>query len=901
MGPIMKMKMLLVAALLSAGVVQAADSSRIDLSGTWRYSFGKGPKNDTIVLPGTTDLAKKGPGKLFGQSVDAIDPASLLDNRGAVRHFARRYPSRGLVVYERDIEIPSSWAGSRVRLRIGGTRRAWLNIDGVRFAENRSFTTPYEVDLPAAHAGPGKHVLQVEVDNGHFRDTIRNEGAHQLTDETQTNWNGLLGELALVRIPPVALERLDPYPDALNRRVTCKIQLANTSAAAAKDTLEVACCGVVRRLDCTVPVGGTNVVVELALPPTTPLWDEFHPNLLRVKATFAQTEQERSFGLRTISTRGRQFLVNGRPTFLRGTHDGCVFPLTGHPPMEKGPWCAYFRQMKAWGLNHLRCHSWTPPEAAFAAADEVGIYIQAEFPAFGNGGLFAKDARYRDYAFEESTRIQDAYGHHPSFCFFTLGNEICGAANPCGEIVRRLRARDGRRLYASATNGDYANPKQNPQDDYWVTMRTTRGEAGNVRGSFAHVNKPLGGVQWAGAGTLRDFSSGNAKSTIPVVAHETGQFQVYPDYTEIPKFTGPLRPLNYEICRARLARTGMLDLADRFHMASGKLAAINYREEVEEALRTPQFGGFQLLDIKDFPGQGTALVGLWNAFLEPKRFTDVAWWRGFCSPTVALARFASHTGFAGTAFQAKLQVAHYGEQDVLKDELVWRLFEGDRTFAEGRQPFTAKVGELADLGGITFNLPDLGRAAACTLELRLAGLGTRNVYPIWAYPRKKGDCPQTSAVTNDLAAAERMLAEGRKVLCVIPSSAAPKDSVAGFFPCDFWNWDMFRRIQPGTLGLLIDEKHPALAGFPTSYHSDWQWKQLVEHARGFRLDGDPEAKIFVQGIDNITRNGRLGYVWEKRRGSGRLIVSSIDLLDPAVAALPEGQALFQSLAAVLVP
>ena len=102
---------------------------------------------------------------------------------------------------------------------------------------------------------------------------------------------------------------------------------------------------------------------------------------------------------------------------------------------------------------------------------------------------------------------------------------------------------------------------------------------------------------------------------IPVVSHEIGQYEVYPNFHEIEKYTGVLKARNFEVFRDRLKETGMLDWADDFFYTSGKLSVQCYKEELEAAARTKRLAGYQILDIQDFSGQGTALVGILDALI----------------------------------------------------------------------------------------------------------------------------------------------------------------------------------------------------------------------------------------------------------------------------------------------
>lgn len=883
----MNMKRLMVAGALT-GAYLCARAESLSLAGEWRFGLGEtNALADTISLPTTTDLAKKGDGRLGGAVVERIHPQLLgAEMAGALTmHPARRFPFVGVARYERDVEIPAAWEGTRVSLFLERTKIVRAFWDGADLGRRDTLAAPAVFDLPSG-VRPGRHALRLEVDNR--LDALPVSG-HQVSDDTQTNWNGVMGRIELRAEEPTRFGRIRLFPDPATRTVGVEAEVIS-------------------------PTGVTTSRQTVALAKDAALWSEFTPVLHEIEVRVGGLSRKMKVGLRSFRTRGSQFTVNGRPTFLRGRHDACVWPLTGAAPMDVAAWRRYFRTLKDYGLNHVRFHSWCPPEAAFEAADELGFYLQPEFACFG--GDWSRPEQ-RDYCLAESKRILDAYGNHPSFVMFSLANEPLKGREGRLAVVEALRAHDPRPLYAQGTNADFFVPKACPGDDFWATFRSAPGAEGNVRGSYANADLPLGGVQEPGGGTTRDFASAIAHSAVPLVGHEVGQYQVYPDYSEIAKWTGPLKPVNLEIFRERLRKAGMASQADAFFRASGALAVLNYREDIEEALRTPGFGGFQLLDIQDFPGQGTALVGILNAFMESKGLVTPEAWRGFCAPTVLLARFPSHTHEAGAAFAAELLVAHYGAEDVLDATLAWRLVEAGtgpesgrlapsardgKVVEAGSVPLKVAVGDVAKVGEIRAVLPNCARPARYVLELSLAGRVERNAYPLWVYPKTEAAAePAGVAVVKSLEAGERLLAEGRKVLCILSKANAPTNAVEGTFASDFWNWQMFRHVcesnkkpvAPGTLGLLVDAAHPALAGFPTAFHSDCQWREMLFHGVNVVLDGDPDARLVVQGIDNVTRNHRLGVIWERRRGAGHLVVSALDL--DACAHLPEARALRRSL------
>jgi len=601
---------------------------------------------------------------------------------------------------------------------------------------------------------------------------------------------------------------------------------------------------------------------------------------------FCHTSQS-EFGLREFATRGSQFTINGRAVLLRGKHDAMAFPLTGYASMDVAEWTRVLSVAKSYGINHYRFHTCTPPEAAFQAADRVGIYLQPELYNFG--GAYSEGAA-AEYNMAEGKRILSTYGNHPSFVMFALGNEIWDGRDLRAKAVAELRAFDPTRLYAQGSNNEFGCPTLATGDDYWTTARTSKDSAAHaVRGSFSHADKPLGHIQQLRPSTTYDYRNAIVGVPVPVLGHEVGQFEVFPNFREIQKYSGVQKPWNFITFRQRLEAAGMLDQADAFVAASGALVVQCYREEIEACLRTPGFGGFQLLDLQDFPGQGTALVGILDAFMESKGLITPEAWRRFCRPVVPLARMESYTWTTAQTFTAKIEVAQYGPKELSSAALNWALMDAQKkSVAHGTLPVKDySQGTLVAAGSINIPLAQLPAPARYELSLSLGDTTIRNDYPLWLYPDKIDTRVPASVTVCEQwdEGTKAMLAEGKTVLLL--SATNTVSGVEGFYTPDFWCYPMFRSIceggkkplAPGTMGLLIDAKHPALAAFPTASFSEWQWWDLVTDSRAMILDSTPAGYLpVVQVIDNFERNHKLGVLFEARVGSGRLLICTLDLL-----------------------
>jgi GH18 family chitinase len=778
--------------------------------------------------------------------------------------------------YERDVVIPPEWKGRRVVLHL--ERPHWQTVawlDGRILGSNDSLSTPHEHDLGTA-VEPGKHRVTIRVDNRLVVDVGLN--SHSVTDHTQGNWNGIVGRIELRAGSPVWIEDLQAYPRVASRSAVVRGRIGNATGTAGRGTLRIGVSAPLSKAsDVSWDASGGAFEVEIALGAGAPTWDEFSPVLLQLAATLeaGQARDTRAvrFGLREIGTQGTQFVVNGRKAFFRGTLECAIFPKTGHPPTDADSWRRIVRIAKAHGLNMIRFHSWCPPEAAFTAADEEGFYYQVEVASWANnstrlGGGLPID----EWLDRETGRILKAYGNHPSFVLLPYGNEPAGRdAEFLGRWVERWKARDPRRLYTSASGWP-----QIPENQFHVAPDPRIQAWGQGLASRVNAKPPETGTDY------RDYVRARP---VPVISHEIGQWCAYPNLAERSKYTGYLKAKNFDIFADSLAASGMADQAADFLHASGKLQALLYKEDIESALRTPGMGGFQLLDLHDFPGQGTALVGVLDPFWDSKGYVTADAFRRFSGSTVPLARLDRRVFTTSETLEADIEVAHFGKAPLVGAKAYWRLVgENGRPVARGALAARdVPVDNGVALGRVSVSLAKIAAPRKYRLVVGIEGTAFENDWDVWVYPpRVDTAVPPGVSVARELdeAAATRLRDGGRVVLLVSPGRVRGDalGKVELGFSSIFWNTAWTSRQAPHTLGVLLDPEHPALAAFPTEGQSNWQWWHLVSRAGAMILDGLPkELRPTVQVIDDWFTNRRLGLVFEARVGKGRLLVTSIDL------------------------
>jgi hypothetical protein len=780
----------------------------------------------------------------------------------------------GVAWYQRDFTVPQNWNGKRVVLSL--ERPHWETsvwVDGKIIGTNDSLSTPHEYDF--VRLAPGKHTLTIRVDN---RLVVNiGDNSHAITDHTQGNWNGIVGDIELRATPLVWLDDIQVYPNIEKKSALVKIHIGNDTGKAGSGELSVG--------KQTVPVAwdaqGGDAAVEVSLGDNGKLWNEFHPALQHLAVILHSPERDTrtvTFGLREISTDGTQFTINGRKTFFRGTLECCVFPNTGHPPTDLKDWERIIRIAKSYGLNLIRFHSYCPPDVAFEAGDELGFYFQVE-TCWANQSTTIGDGKpVDDWVYRETDWILKAYGNHPSFVLMPYGNEPGSAEGSKGhalndyftKYVSHYKALDSRRLWTSASGWP-----QIPANQFDVTPDPRIQVWGAGLKSRINAKPPE---------TTTDYRSYIQERDVPVISHEIGQWCVYPDFDEILEYTGYLKPKNFEIFRDQLNANGMGSLAHQFLLASGKLQALCYKEDIESALRTPGMGGFELLGLNDFPGQGTALVGVLNPFWNEKGYVTAKQFRRFCNTTVPLARLPKRVFTTAEKLEADLEVANFGPAPLPDALTEWKLVGDDgKVLADGQLPAKdIPVDNGISLGHVSIDLGNIPAPAKYKLVVGLAGTKFENDWDVWVYPSQLSDASGDVLVTSQFdEAAQQCLQNGGKVLLTIPGKEVRNydtDPVKLGFSSIFWNTAWTGRQAPTTLGILCDPKNPALAGFPTDYFSDWQWWYLIHRAGALRLDLLPSTvDPIVRVIDDWVTAHPLALIVEGKIGAGKIVVCGFDL------------------------
>jgi hypothetical protein len=882
----------------------------ISLAGEWKFridSLDQGIENrwyetlaeETVKLPGS--MAENGKGDEVTLKTpwtgDIVDKSYFTEKK----YEKYRQPGnikipfwlkpvkyyKGVAWYQKEVEIPSDWNGKSIVLFL--ERCHWestIFVNGKKAGSQNSLATPHKYEISGLLV-PGKNLLSIRIDNRVIIPVGVN--SHSISDHTQSNWNGITGDISLKAMSSVSISDVRVYPDIQDRKAKVIVEVTNNPGGkftgklvlrAETSNTEKPDILITRTIKAETSSDKLEVVIDYPIGKKMQLWSEFTPSIYKLFVELKDSKgnvidnQSVDFGMRDFKTHGTRFAVNGIPLFLRGTTECAIFPLTGYPPSDVQSWEKVLQTCKDYGLNHVRFHSFCPPEAAFIAADKIGVYFHIECSSWANMGTSIGDGGPIDkFIYEEGDRIIKEYGNHPSFCMLAYGNEPAGKYQKeyLGKLIKYWKSKDNRRVYTSAAGWPII-----PENDYNLTPEPRIQHWGNGIKSIINAKPPQ---------TMFDFREFVSKFAIPTVGHEIGQWCVYPDFKEIAKYTGVLKATNFEIFRETLSENNMGDQAEDFLMASGKLQVLCYKADIEAALRTPGFAGFEILQLHDFPGQGTALVGILSSLFESKGYVTPEEFRMFCNQTVPLARMGKLIYTNNETFKAGLEIAHFGPGQLNNAVVISTVFDssGQTEYKDSSAIGKIDIGNCIPAGSVEMSLSDFTTAQKLTLEVSVKNTKFKNSWDFWVYPARQEPLIGNVLVTDKLdRVAEQTLKNGGSVL-LLTYGKVEKDKGAQViigFSSIFWNTAWTNNLPPHTLGILCDPKHPLFKDFPTEYHSNWQWWDPVSHSQTMILNDFPaNLKPLIQPIDTWFENRRLSLAFETKTNGGKLLVCSIDLKD----------------------
>lgn len=916
---------------------------RILLNGKWHVVLEDGTTGQ-MDLPGTLDENGIGhrdvganqwhPDVVLGNAAGEIDKDAPIATR-----FTRRHTYEGEARISRKITVPD-YGTDRLFVLAERARALRLLVDGEACAVFRQGTlsTPYIFELTGA--APGEHEFTFLSDNsypGMPKAAIYYSSA--ATDETQTNWNGILGECSMYTRPQNFIDSLRVYPRAVKKEEKNKaggyvldvcVELAPGAKKVYKDAKiilqsEALAAGELEDTQTLTEIisysgeglaeAGTDKEEnpktmeiwfrDLPLRENVKLWDEDEGNLYEMAVTLdngmsaedkggSTAECRTRFGIRSFGDNGSgRLALNGRAIFLRGEANCAEYPETGHPPMTIPEWKEMLLKYRSYGINFVRFHSHCEPEAAFAAADELGMLLQPELSHWDPKDAFGTEESYRYYR-AELVDLLKTYANHPSFVMLTLGNELQAqdeGRERMRELVRTAKRMDPTRLYANGSNAFYGEEGCDPESDFYTSQSckdvVIRGTFSGMRG-YLNENYPSADRTYdeAMAEIRKEYQK-------PVFSFEVGQFEVLPDFEELESFHGISDPVNLKLIKKRVEERGLLPTWEKYVEATGELSRLAYREEIEAAMRTRELSGISLLGLQDFPGQGTALVGMMNSHLEPKPydFARPERFREFFQECRILVKLPHYTYEAGERLIAEVEAANFGKENI-EGVFCWTL-AGKKSVSENGNCEPAEIkskntviatgedteiticrpGSYTEVGSLDIPLDFVEKNTALTLKVRIGD--SISAYPIWVYRKTTPVCPENVYETRafDMKTREILQNGGRVYLSPDADKESLPNSIKTQFTTDFWSVGTFAD-QEGGMGQLIDTEHPIFKEFPTDFHTDWQW-WIMATKRAVILPHP--MKTIITEMDSYAFLRPMAQMIEFRCLKGKVLLSTMEL------------------------
>lgn len=906
---------------------------RILLNGKWHVVLEDGTTGQ-MDLPGTLDENGIGhrdvganqwhPDAVLGNAAGEIDKDAPIATR-----FTRRHTYEGEARISRKITVPD-YGTDRLFVLAERARALRLLVDGEACSVFRQGTlsTPYIFELTGA--APGEHEFTFLSDNsypGMPKAAIYYSSA--ATDETQTNWNGILGECSMYTRPQNFIDSLRVYPRAVKKEEKNKaggyvldvcVELAPGAKKVYKDAKiilqsEALAAGELEDTQTLTEIisysgeglaeAGTDKEEnpktmeiwfrDLPLRENVKLWDEDEGNLYEMAVTLdngmsaedkggSTAECRTRFGIRSFGDNGSgRLALNGRAIFLRGEANCAEYPETGHPPMTIPEWKEMLLKYRSYGINFVRFHSHCEPEAAFAAADELGMLLQPELSHWDPKDAFGTEESYRYYR-AELVDLLKTYANHPSFVMLTLGNELQAqdeGRERMRELVRTAKRMDPTRLYANGSNAFYGEEGCDPESDFYTSQSckdvVIRGTFSGMRG-YLNENYPSADRTYdeAMAEIRKEYQK-------PVFSFEVGQFEVLPDFEELESFHGISDPVNLKLIRKRVEERGLLSVWKKYVEATGELSRLAYREEIEAAMRTRELSGISLLGLQDFPGQGTALVGMMNSHMEskPYPFARPERFREFFRESRIFVKLPRYTYEEGEHLTAEVEVANFGKESIT-GELGWTLGYRDCAVNSGRGELrcdradrqkNCPPGTYTSLGRLDIPLEVKGVSAALILTVSIGDC--TSTYPVWVYQKTSPECPKNVYETRVFDEQTRAVLQngGRVYLSPDADRESLLNSIKTQFTTDFWSVGTFAD-QEGGMGQLIDTEHPIFKEFPTDFHTDWQW-WIVAGKRAVILPRS--MKSVITEMDSYAFLRPMAQMIEFRCLKGKVLLSTMEL------------------------
>ena len=639
-------------------------------------------------------------------------------------------------------------------------------------------------------------------------------------------------------------------------------------------------------------------------------WNVNTPYLYTFKTILTVNGEDKEcsirFGMRKFSVDQNSFYLNNENLFLRGVIRGRE--AHDHPDLANlgmyEYYAKYMRQMKDYGFNFIRFHSFVPPIECFEAADELGILIHVEMRKYY--GRYQKErsrmeSRNRLMNADEWLEMLLRLRNCTSLMVYCMGNEIDHPGrNPiCQEFYEMTHKYDPTRFFLDTCSRGEFDRNSVDLDVQHMSYFYPWGHSYNMFENPQNwiISGSASGIPMIEKNAEDDEDWKIARkvpSRRPVLAHEICHYAGLRDLDALeskfdkycpdkkPWWIGELKKLiklkgfskkDYEL---------MKKASDRFQFLSWKLG-------LEASRRSKILSGYHFLQFCDTDRYENS-NGIVDCFDDKKGIDDVAF-RKFNGDTVLLADMPKRVFFEGSKVLIPASVSHFSAE--LAGEMVFRFTLKN---TKGETVFTGELPNINltergrhDICEVTLKFPKTGKPQAYSLVFELINekgeVAVDNAWNLWAFPDKAAALPKMEVnmdlaevaptvrypqlVQNDnakLMIANRFskklidhLAEGGDawVMYRVPVTRdrkvrAPKEKY--YLPAV---WERFKAIiwDRGHNSGAFMRKSGALAGFPNDGFVDMQFANLINDSDKIIMDDFPvKVAPIMEGVDRAVRD-----------------------------------------------
>ncbi len=780
----------------------------------------------------------------------------------------------GNFFYRRYVSIGELDGANEIRLSVGGahnTFAAWIN--GCFIGRHEGFSAPFSFEIPRECLKEGENEVILAVSNLRLNGYMGRPISGCTTRAANNFTGGIYGD---VDIKIYRGDVRDAWVTVSDDTASFCLHAERKSGRGAVgvrilDGKKAVCEGMISE-------GESSIEFNTG---TLTLWSPEEPKRYTAELTSGEDVILHTFGIRRLTADGTRLKLNGKYIYARGICEHGYYPMTVHPPRDKGYYRRVIMRLRELGFNFIRFHTWIPMAEYMEAADELGILMEVETPNNTSIEEWAEIVRYARrftapvlYSSGNEMVIDEDYIEHIRGCAALVHGGTDSLFSPMSAM----------RGIEYHSYGDHKVDEPFPHNP---TRLATISEFCDVYNSY-----PNGQLSYFHASA--DPANIDRCNTIykkPLLSHEICINGTYCDLSLEERYKGTRigETALYSSVRTHLDKKGILHRAPLYYRNSSEWQRRLRKQCFEAARRSASVAGYDFLgDIDHHWHTFGYCVGMMNEFYELKPGETVENVRRYNSELVLLADLPYSVNYeCGARETIPIHASNYAV-DIKKASLTVTLRDGHRIYERRTVHLTdIPAGALKQLYDFSFTVPRAEKPLSLKLTVSLVGGGRayENEWEIYAFPKSKRELPSAAklkaanlAIYDEIDEAEltRVLKSGKNVLLF---SEGPFATLGMSFQISLAG------RTAGHLATVIDDT-PLMRDFPHGGFCGWQCRTMLDGAKPCVLDiGDVPFEPLVEAVSTYKYAHKEALIFEYRFEDAKLLVCTmrLDTEDPGAA------------------